>query len=119
VPSLPTQQFNVMKDYEAWERNQDYHFLRVGNGSASALESSATRLTAGEWVIGVSNTADTVLSSVLSSRCVCASANTGIILLGSKSVGLFRYTSCCTKGGHPARERRTQQRRSTCPHTQS
>jgi len=69
VPSLPTQQFNVMKDYEAWERNQDYHFLRVGNGSASPLESSPTLLTAGSWVIGVSNTDDTVLSSVLSSRC--------------------------------------------------
>jgi len=29
---------------EAWERNQDYHFLRVGNGSASPLESSACQL---------------------------------------------------------------------------
>jgi hypothetical protein len=66
--TLSPPQFNVMKDYEAWERDQDYHFLRVGNGSPSALESSPTRLTAGSWIIGVINTDDTVFSSVLSDR---------------------------------------------------
>ena len=67
--ALCCEQYNVMKDYEAWDLQKDYHYLLVGQDGGSdegSLSSHTTRLTPGTWYIGVTNTENTVLSSMLS-----------------------------------------------------
>lgn len=73
-------QYNVMKDYESWSLHRDYHHLLVGADSEeSALTSESTLLTPGVYYIGVTNTDETVLSSILarwtpSIVCMCVQA---------------------------------------------
>jgi hypothetical protein len=58
LPALPTPDYFTLKDYRDWDLHSDHHHLYVTNQQFSPKLRGAptTVLTAGDWVVGVTNT---------------------------------------------------------------